>query len=360
MKYRPLGHSGINVSVICLGSMTWGTQNSEQDAHQQLDYALANGVNFIDTAEIYPVPIKDTHQNLQGRTEQYIGTWLAKNQAKRSEIVLASKIVGLCGFGKWLRPDLSKGQFNIINKANILAALDASLARLQTDYLDLYQIHWPARDTNFFGKRGMMNTPTDNEYDAFAEIVETMNQLIKQGKIRSYGTSNETPFGMMEYIRMCDKTGLIPPTSIQNPYSLLNRTFEVGLSEIAMRCQIPLLSYSPLAFGALSGKYLDGQMPADARLALYNKNKDFGERYVVPQAQKATKAYVTLAQKYQLDPAQMALAFVNGRDFLASTIIGASTLAQLESNIASIDIDLNDEMMKEIDAIYQQQPDPSP
>ena len=356
MQYRPLGKSGIDVSVICLGTMTWGRQNSEQDAHQQLDYAVAQGVNFIDTAEIYPPPVNQESLKLFGTTERHLGTWLAKNASKRDKVIIASKIVGGSELN-WIRPDLSENGMSVTNKANILAALETSLQRLQTDYIDLYQIHWPSRATNFFGSLNYKHDADNQALDKFAEIVETMNALITQGKIRAWGVSNETPYGLMEYQRHADRLGATGLVSIQNPYSLLNRSFEVGLAEIAIRNEMPLLAYSPLGFGVLSGKYLDGKMPATSRLAV---QPDYWLRFSNELSVAATRDYVALAQKYQLDAAQMALAFVNQQPFVASNIIGATTMEQLQSNITSADITLSAELLAEIEILYQQYGTPSP
>ncbi|MGH8454075.1 MAG: NADP(H)-dependent aldo-keto reductase [Nevskiales bacterium] len=344
MQYRPLGSSNIKVSVICLGTMTWGQQNSEAEAHEQLDYALTQGVNFIDAAEMYPVPpMKET----QGRTEQYIGSWL-KTRGNRDKVVLASKVSGRANWLPWIRggPRLSR--------RHILEAIDGSLKRLQTDYLDLYQLHFPDRSTNYFGELGYRHQPQDDDI-ALEETLGAMAELVKTGKVRHIGISNETPWGLMECLRVAAGGG--PRiVSIQNPYNLLNRSFEVGLAECAIREQVGLLAYSPLGFGVLSGKYLNGQWPANARLTLYKRFS----RYTSERAERAVTEYVELARRHGLDPAQMALAYVNSREFLTSNIIGATTMGQLRSNIASIDLKLSDEVLKGIETIHLQNPNPSP
>jgi aryl-alcohol dehydrogenase-like predicted oxidoreductase len=345
MQYRKLGRTDIEVSVICLGTMTWGQQNSEAEAHEQLDYALAQGVNFIDAAEMYPVP---PMQETQGRTEQYIGSWL-KSRGNRDKLVLASKVSGRANWLPWIRggPRLSR--------QHIHAAIDGSLKRLQTDYLDLYQLHFPDRSTNYFGELGYRHNPQADDI-AIEETLAALDELVKAGKVRHVGISNETPWGLMEYLR-ASSAGTAPRiVSIQNPYSLLNRSFEVGLAECAIREQVGLLAYSPLGFGVLSGKYLNDAWPANARLTLYKRFS----RYTSERANNAVKAYVELARQHELDPAQMALAYVNTREFLTANIIGATSMEQLRSNIASIELDLPDTVLKGIEAIHLLNPNPSP
>ncbi|WP_303906989.1 NADP(H)-dependent aldo-keto reductase [Thiohalomonas denitrificans] len=346
MEYRRLGRTDIKVSVICLGSMTWGEQNSEAEGHEQLDYALDHGVNFVDTAELYAIPPR---AETYGRTEKIIGNWLEQT-GRREEIILASKAVGRGG--EWIS-HIRGGQTRL-DRHNIVKALDSSLKRLKTDYLDLYQLHWPDRHTNFFGKRGYEHDPDDVP----VPIVETLSILddqVKAGKIRQIGVSNETPWGTMKFIQLTEALGLPRVVTVQNPYSLLNRTFEVGLAEVAHREQTGLMAYSPLGFGVLSGKYLEGQ-PEGARLTRW---PDY-DRYSNPQALAATREYVALAREHGLDPAQMALAFVNSRPFLTSNIIGATTMAQLQSNIASAGLSLAPEVMEGIEAIHTRHPNPSP
>ncbi len=346
MEYRPLGRTGINVSAICLGTMTWGEQNTEAQAHEQLDYALANGINFVDTAEMYPVPPR---QETYGRTEKYIGGWL-RGGKKRDKIILASKVVGRSDWLPYIRGGAAR-----LDKKNIEAALDASLKRLQTDYIDLYQLHWPDRNTNFFGKLGYQHDPRD-EPILLEETLTALNEFVLSGKIRFIGLSNETPWGTMKVLQIAEKLGLPRAVGIQNPYSLLNRTFEVGLAEVAHRENVGLLAYSPLGFGVLSGKYLRKKRPPGARLTLFDRFS----RYNNPQAEAATERYVELARKFGVDAAQMALAYVTSRPFVTSTIIGATTMEQLSSNIASIQLKLLEPVLKGIEAIHQDHPNPAP
>ncbi|MES1928471.1 aldo/keto reductase [Salinisphaera dokdonensis CL-ES53] len=346
MQYRKLGRSDIDVSRICLGTMTFGEQNTEEEAHRQIDYALDQGVNFIDAAEMYPVPPKaDTH----GRTEEYIGSWLAAS-GRRDDVVLASKVTGRS------KMDYLRDGFETrLTPRQIRGAVEASLERLHTEYLDLYQVHWPDRSTNTFGKRGYVH----NEEDDAVPIEETLGELgrlVDEGKIRCVGISNETPWGLMRYVRAAEIENLPRVVSIQNPYSLLNRSFEVGLAECAEREDVRLLAYSPLAFGMLTGKYLNGAAPEGARLTRWERFS----RYTNARGQQATAAYVALAQKHGVDPAQMALAYVNSRSFLTSNIIGATTMAQLETNIASADVELSDELIESIEAIHADNPTPCP
>jgi len=345
MEYRKLGRTDIEVSVLCLGTMTWGEQNTRTGAHAQLDAALAAGVNFIDTAELYPVPPKAETCTL---TEQYIGHWL-KRRGQRDDIVLASKVVGRAD---WL--DHIRGGKVCLDRANIEQALHGSLERLQTDYLDLYQLHWPDRNTNFFGEPGYTHVPGQSV--PVEETLQVLADLVQAGKIRHVGLSNETPWGVMEFLRLAEQCDLPRVVSIQNPYSLLNRSFEVGLAEVAHREECGLLAYSPLGFGVLSGKYLHGQQPVDARITLFERFS----RYSNVQAEAATEAYVALAREHGLDPAQMALAYVNSRPFLTSTIIGATSMAQLQSNLASAELDLSKNIIDGIEAIHQGQPNPAP
>ncbi len=337
MKYHKLPHSSLEVSKICLGTMTFGEQNTKQEAFEQLDYAVERGINFIDTAEMYPVPPK---QNTQGLTESYIGDWLSHSD-KRQKVVLATKVAGPRNV-PYIRENMS------LDRRNIHQALDDSLTRLKTDYIDLYQLHWPQRKTNCFGQLNYPY-PDDNEEVTLIETLEALNELIKVGKIRYIGVSNETPWGVMTLLKLAEKHDLPRIVSIQNPYNLLNRSFEVGLSEISHHEGVELLAYSPLAFGCLSGKYLNGQRPEGARCSLFERFV----RYFTPQGIEATQAYVDLAHKHGLDPSQMALAFVNQRPFVASNIIGATNLDQLKSNIDSIDITLSDELLEELQIIGQ-------
>ncbi len=348
MRYRKLGNTDIDVSLICLGTMTWGEQNTEAEAHQQMDYALDQGVNFFDTAELYAIPPR---AETYGLTERYIGSWLQKT-GKRQDIILASKVAGPAE--GWL-PHIRNEATRRLDRANIEAAVNASLQRLQTDYIDLYQLHWPDRKTNFFGQLGYQHQP-DDSFVPVEETLQALQEQVQAGKIRHIGLSNETPWGVMKFAQLADQMNLPRVLSVQNPYSLLNRSFEVGLAEVAMREQVGLLAYSPLGFGVLSGKYLNGAKPDGARITRWPEYS----RYTNPQAQAATAAYVALAQQHGLDPAQMALAYVNSRDFLTANIIGATHMDQLQSNIASADIELSDEVLEGIEQIHRQHPNPSP
>jgi aryl-alcohol dehydrogenase-like predicted oxidoreductase len=346
MEYRPLGRSDLDVSAICLGTMTWGQQNTEQEAHQQLDYALEKGINFIDTAELYPVPPK---ADTQGRTESYIGSWLAK-RGNRKDVILASKVTGRSGMD-WFR-----GGETRLDRRQMTTALEASLKRLQTDYLDLYQLHWPDRKANYFGQLGYVHDPGDDSI-ALEDQLEVLDGMVQSGKVRHVGVSNETPWGTARFLALADERGWPRMVSVQNPYSLLNRSFEVGLAEIAIREQCGLLAYSPLGFGVLSGKYLEGDPPSGARLTLFG---DIFTRYTNDRAVAATRDYVAIARDNGLDPAQMALAYVNSRPFVTSNIVGATSMAQLTSNITSIEVTLSERVLGAIEAVHGQNPDPSP
>jgi aryl-alcohol dehydrogenase-like predicted oxidoreductase len=345
MIYRQLGRTHLQVSALCLGTMTFGEQNTEAEAHAQLDRALDAGINFFDTAEIYPVPPK---AETQGRTEHYIGSWLRARKC-REDIILASKVAGPGDWVSYLRNEPR------LDRPNIETAVDASLRRLQTDVIDLYQVHWPDRPTNYFGQLGYRHAAQDNSVP-IAETLGVLGDLVQAGKVRHIGVSNETPWGLMRYLEIAERQSLPRPVSIQNPYNLLNRTFDIGLAEIAHRENCGLLAYSPLAFGVLSGKYLHGASPAGARLSLFERFN----RYSNPQGTAATQAYVALAQRHGLDPARMALAWVNQQAFVSTTIIGATTLEQLDSNLLSLDLQLNDDLLEEIENIHQQIPNPCP
>ncbi|MDY7117786.1 NADP(H)-dependent aldo-keto reductase [Halomonas sp. SSL-5] len=343
MQTRPLGDTGIEVSRLCLGTMTFGEQNSETEAHAQLDRAVAFGINFIDTAEMYPVPPK---AETQGRTEAYIGNWL-KRRGSRDDVIIATKAAG---------PGLEHIRGGPrLTREHLHQAIDDSLARLQTDYVDLYQLHWPERKANFFGKLGYV---PDDEEDAtpLEETLAALKELVDAGKVRAIGLSNDTPWGVMRALHLAESQGLPRVASVQNPYNLLNRSFEVGLAEIAHRERVGLLAYSPLAFGTLSGKYLDGARPEGARLTLFERF----QRYTNPQAQAATAEYVGIAREAGLDPAQMALAFVNSRPFLTSNIIGATSMAQLESNLASESLRLDGEVLEAIEDVHRRYANPAP
>ena len=346
MHYRQLGRTDLNVSALCLGTMTWGEQNTEAQGFEQIERAKTAGVNFIDTAEMYPVPPRP---ETYAATERVIGNWF-KRQGDRADWILASKIAGPGNGISHIRD----GQLKF-NREHIVAALDASLQRLQTDWIDLYQLHWPERSTNFFGKLGYQHTQ-DHLDTPLQETLQVLDEQIKAGKIRHVGLSNETPWGTMKFLGLADSGTLPRPVSIQNPYNLLNRSFEVGLAEVAIREQCGLLAYSPLAFGMLSGKFENGARPEGSRLALFSRFT----RYANPEAVAATSRYVALAREHGLDPAQMALAFVTAQPFVTSNIIGATSLEQLESNLGSIDLVLSEEVLAGIEAIHKAQPNPAP
>jgi aryl-alcohol dehydrogenase-like predicted oxidoreductase len=347
MEYRKLGTSDLSVSALCLGTMTWGQQNTESDAHAQLDYAFANGINFFDAAEMYPVPPR---AETFGRTEECLGSWLAKNKSKRAQFVVASKATGRGNGLAHVRGGAG------LDAANIRAAIEGSLKRLQTDYIDLYQTHTPDRPANRFGQLDYAHDPAAPQGAPLEETLGTLAMLVREGKIRHFGVSNETPWGVMRQLGLA-QAGVGPrPQAIQNPYSLLNRTFDVGLGEIAMREQVGLLAYSPLAMGVLAGKYLDGARPSQGRLTLFDRFK----RYSTPRAEPAAAAYVAIARDAGLDPAQMALAFVTGRPFVTSNIFGATTMAQLESNVASARVRLSSDVLAAIDAVHAANPNPCP
>ncbi|WP_196895522.1 aldo/keto reductase [Aureivirga marina] len=343
MLYTKLPNTEIEVSEICLGTMTFGEQNTLEEAHEQLNFALDNGVNFIDTAEVYAVPTKS---ETYGETERILGTWLKEN---RSKVVLASKIAGPNRSLDYIRPDLR------FSKENLKEALENSLKRLQTDYLDIYQLHWPERKTNFFGKRGFIQDNSDVWQDNFSEIIETLEGFKKEGKIRHFGVSNETPWGLMRFCEEARKNDWEKPITIQNPYSLVNRTFETGLAEISYRENIGLLAYSPLAFGILTGKYLQEQ-PEKARLTLYPQMKRYSNLEVV----NVVKKYSDLANDFGISLTQMSLAFIRQQPFVTSTIIGATKMLQLKENIESVDVKLSVELLNEIEKIHTSQPNPAP
>ncbi len=346
MIYTNLPHTNIEVSKICLGTMTWGRQNSEEEGHAQMDYALEQGVTFFDTAELYPVP---AHADRYGHTEKIMGTWFKKT-GNRDKIILASKIAGNGDYTKFIR---TTG----FSRESIINAVEGSLERLQTDYLDLYQLHWPERNTNYFGKRGYTHDASDHWQDNVHQVLETLRDLIREGKIRHVGISNETPWGAMRFLEESKVHATLPRMiTIQNPYNLLNRLFEVGLAEVSMREKMGLLTYSPLGFGALSGKYLGGRMPEGSRVSLFpNYNRYTGE-----VATHATQKYYELAQANDLSLVQMSLAYINSRPFVTSNIVGATSVRQLKENIDSINVELSEEILKGIEAIHNQIPNPAP
>lgn len=345
MQYRRLGRSDLDVSEICLGTMTWGEQNDLGDAHEQLDFAVSEGVNFVDAAEMYPVPPRG---ETQGRTEAILGEWLRKGP--RDRVIVATKITAPGrGFG-WVRNGPTA-----IDLASVRAALEGSLERLQTDYVDLYQIHWPDRYVPSFGKVAY-EPSAERPTVSIEEQLEAFATVVREGKVRYIGLSNETPWGVCEFIRIARERKLPVAVSIQNAYSLLNRTFEMGLAEVHRHLDVPLLAYSPLAFGHLSGKYLHDAKPTGARLTRFPA---FGQRYTKANVAPAVAEYVALARKHGLSPATMALAFVRSRWFTASTIIGATSMAQLRENLASRSVTLPEECLNAIEEIYWRYPNPA-
>ena len=347
MIYSNLGHTNIKVSKICLGTMTYGEQNTEKEAHEQLNFALESGVNFVDTAEMYPVPPK---QKTQGLTEKYIGSWLKKYK-KRQKVILATKVTGPALDFSYIRNPLR------IDKKNIESAIMKNLKRLGTDYIDLYQIHWPQRQTNYFGQLDYIysnenkNEIVDNIYESY----ETLNKLVTSGKVRAIGLSNDTAWGAMKFLEIAKEKSFSKIVSIQNPYSLLNRLYEINMAEVAEMENVKLLAYSPLGFGILTGKYIN-KKPENARLTIWNRF----DRYSNKNSKNATLQYVEIAKKYDLTPTQLALSFVNQQPFVASNIIGATNLSQLKENIESISINLGEDILKEIETIHLNQPNPAP
>ena len=345
MDYNLLPGTEIKVSKICLGTMTFGRQNNEKEGHDQMDYSYDRGINFFDTAELYPVP---PSPETQGETEKIIGSWL-KKKGKRDKIIIASKVAGPSSFSQHIRKNMS------YSKATINKAINNSLKRLRTDYIDLYQIHWPERVTNFFGKRGFEFNKEDQWKYNFDLILDVLNENIKEGKIRNIGISNETPWGLMKYVNESNENR--PKIiSIQNPYSLLNRTFEIGNSEICHKENVGLLAYSPLGFGTLTGKYLGGNMPKNARLTLFPHYDRFSNK----ESKKVIQKYYDLAKENGMSLTTMALSFVNDRSFVTSNIIGATSIDQLKENIDSYKIFLSDELLDKINIIHNNQPNPAP
>ena len=345
MDFNLLPNTDIKVSKICLGTMTFGKQNTEAEGHEQMDYALEQGVNFFDTAELYPVP---ADQFTQGATETIIGTWLKKT-GHRDKIILASKVAGPGSYTNHIRKNLS------FKKAHIDEAVEKSLKRLQTDYIDLYQLHWPERNTNFFSKRGYIHDPQEEWVENFEAVLDALESHIKAGKIRHIGLSNENPWGIMRFLQ-ASKSLSTKVITVQNPYSLLNRLFEVGSAEICHRENVGLLPYSPLAFGVLSGKYRHGKIPPNSRLALFERLV----RYSGKNSFIATERYAILAEELGLSLTELSLAFVNDRSFVTSNIIGATTMEQLKENIATYKVRLSNEILKAIDEINEDIPNPAP
>ena len=343
MKYNVLPNTDIKISKICLGTMTYGRQNSEEDGHQQLDFALEKGINFIDTAEMYPVPAEATRY---GNTERIIGSWIKKS-GKRNDIVLATKIAGPGDYTKHIRT--TGFSENALNEA-----VENSLKRLQTDFIDLYQLHWPDRNTNKFGVRGFKPMTNEKWEDNFKEVLHSLDKIMKSGKIRHIGLSNENPWGMMRFLEE-SKNDLPRMITIQNPYSLLNRQFEVGNAEVSIRENVGLLAYSPLGCGVLSGKYIQKKDKENSRLNLFKRFV----RYSSNQSTEATKMYLEIAQRNDISLTKMALAFINQQPFVTSNIIGATNLSQLQENIDSVELELSFDVLKEIDSVHETIPDPA-
>ena len=346
MNFRKLGNTDLKVSTICLGTMTWGEQNNQKEAFEQMDYAISQGINFFDTAEMYAVP---STEKTFGKTETIIGNWF-KERNNRKKVILATKISG---------PGLSwiRGGGLQYTKENISSALLGSLERLQTDYIDLYQLHWPERNTNYFGKLGYKHKTEEREWNDFESILRTLKQFVDEGKIRYIGLSNESAWGLSKFLELSKSQDLPRVMSVQNPYNLLNRTYEVGLAEISIREQSGLLAYSPLASGVLSGKYRNNQKPKGSRLQLFG---DYFPRYAGKSSNLAVEEYFKVAKKYKISLAQLSLAFVNQQSFVTSNIIGATTMKQLEENIGSAHIKLSSEIIDEINSVHKNNSNPAP
>jgi aryl-alcohol dehydrogenase-like predicted oxidoreductase len=348
MECRKLGLTGIKVSAIGLGTMTFGEQNTEAEGHQQLDYALEQGLNLIDTAEMYSVPPRvETY----GATERIIGSWF-KRSGNRNKMILATKVAGP---GAVLGLKYVRGGDNILDRGNIMAAVDASLQRLQTDYIDIYQLHWPSRATNFFGRLGYDHADSSHTVPV-EETLDALGELVRAGRVRHIGVSNETPWGVHRFLHAAATRGAERIVAIQNPYSLLNRSYEIGLAEMSIREDVSLLAYSPLAFGVLSGKFLGGARPPEARMVRWSRFARYSNIY----ADAATLAYSEIARKHGLNLAQMALAFVRQQPFMTSVLIGATTMEQLRTNIASAELQLSTEVIQEINAVHLSHPNPCP
>ena len=345
MNYRKLGNTELDVSTICLGTMTWGEQNNQKEAFEQMDYAIDHGINFFDTAELYAIP---PNKKTYGKTEEIIGNWFEQKN-NREKIILATKISG--PGPSWIR-----GGGLQYTKENIEKSVNDSLKRLKTDFIDLFQLHWPERNTNYFGKLGYEHKE-EKKWNDFKSILEILKKIIDQGKIRYIGLSNETAWGLSKFLEISKSFNLPKMMSVQNPYNLLNRTYEVGLAEISIREKSGLLAYSPLAFGFLSGKYRNNNLPDKSRMKLFG---EFFSRYKSDNSVKAIEDYYKIAKKYNLSLAQMSLAFINSRTFVTSNIIGATTMKQLEENLASINIKLNKEIIEEINSIHKNIPNPAP
>jgi aryl-alcohol dehydrogenase-like predicted oxidoreductase len=347
MEYRRLGASEFDVSMVCLGTMTWGEQNSEAEAHAQLDRAVELGINFIDTAEIHPVPPRP---ETYGRTEAIVGSWLASRPGVRDKVVLASKVAGANN----TLPHVRGGA--LLNRRQIMEAIDGSLKRLRTDRIDLYQTHSPDRGIAVFGRPAPLPDPA-RDGTPIEETLDVLGELVKAGKVRHVGVSNETAYGVMRHLRHAEKSGAPRVQSIQNVYNLLNRRFEDALAEVALRADVKLLPYSPLGMGVLSGKYLDGGWPSGARMTLF---RDRYKRYLGERCIEATRSYVALARKHGVDPAQMALAYVMSRPFVLSTIVGCTSVAQLERDTAAATLKLDAALIAAIEALHAGDPNPAP
>ena len=346
MNYKKLGSTDVDVSTICLGTMTWGEQNSKADGFEQMDYAIDNGVNFWDTAEIYAIPMRE---ETYGETENIIGEWFKKTK-KRDKVILATKVSGPTS------KEYIRGGGCSYDKKSMSEALEKSLKRMQTDYIDLYQLHWPERNTNFFGKQGYEHDSNEKNWIAFEEILENLKKFVDAGKIRYVGLSNETAWGLAKCPELSKLKNLPKMMAVQNPYNLLNRTYEVGLAEISVREQSGLLAYSPLAFGYLSGKYRNNNMPKGSRIDLF---KDF-TRYNNENSIKAIEEYYKISQKFNLDFAQMSIKFCEIQPFVTSVIIGATTMQQLKTNVESVNVKLNNEIINEINEVQKIYPNPCP
>ena len=346
MNYKKLGSTDVDVSTICLGTMTWGEQNSKADGFEQMDYAIDNGVNFWDTAEIYAIPMRE---ETYGETENIIGEWFKKSK-KRDKVILATKVSGPTS------KEYIRGGGCSYDKKSMSEALEKSLKRMQTDYIDLYQLHWPERNTNFFGKQGYEHDSNEKNWIAFEEILENLKKFVDEGKIRYVGLSNETAWGLAKCLELSKLKNLPKMMAVQNPYNLLNRTYEVGLAEISVREQSGLLAYSPLAFGYLTGKYRNNNMPKGSRIDLF---KDF-TRYNNENSIKAIEEYYKISQKFNLDFAQMSIKFCEIQPFVTSVIIGATTMQQLKTNVESVNVKLNNEIINEINEIQKKYPNPCP
>ena len=346
MNYRKLGNTDLDVSTIRLGTMTWGEQNTQEEGFEQMDYALDQGVNFWDTAELYSVPPKE---ETFGHTEIIIGNWFEKTK-KRDKIILATKVSGPG------RNYTRNGENSFVGK-NLAEALEQSLKRLKTDYIDLYQLHWPERSVNNFGNLGYKHKENEKDWNKFEDVLENLKKFIDSGKIRYVGLSNETPWGVSKFLEISKEKNLPRMMSVQNPYSLLNRSYEVGLAEMSIREKIGLLAYSPLASGFLSGKYRNNQIPKNSRI---ERDGDFWTRYNKPNKDKAVDAYYEISKKYNLNFAQMSLKFCEIQKFITSIIIGATTMEQLKTDIESVNVNLSDEVIKQINEVQKIYTNPCP